>query len=67
MDKIIKGAVSAGTDVVPAAVEVIEVKDSVQEVVKPEGGFPWCGVGVVVGVVALAAVCAKLYKCTAKK
>ena len=67
MDKIIKGAVSAGTDVVPAAVEVIEVKDSVQEVVKPEGGFPWCGAGVVVGVVALAAVCAKLYKCTAKK
>ena len=35
--------------------------------VEPSGGFPWCGVGIAVGVVALAAVCAKLYKCTAKK
>ena len=34
---------------------------------EPEGGFPWCGVGIGVGVVVLAAVCAKLYKCTAKK
>ena len=34
---------------------------------EPSGGFPWCGAGIVVGVVALAAVCAKLYKCTAKK
>ena len=33
----------------------------------PEGGFPWCGVGIGVGVVVLAAVCAKLYKCTSKK
>ena len=35
--------------------------------VTPEGGFPWCGVGIGVGVVVLAAVCAKLYKCTSKK
>ena len=31
------------------------------------GGFPWCGVGIGVGAVVLAAIFAKLYKCTAKK
>ena len=66
MDKIIKGAVSAGTDVVPAAVEVIEVKEAVQEVVAlPDNRVR--DFGILVGVVVLAAVCAKLYKCTAKK
>ena len=35
--------------------------------VEAEGGFPWCGVGIGVGVVVLAAVFAKLYKCTSKK
>ena len=66
MDKIIKGVVSAGTDAVPAAVEVIEVKEAGQEVVAPPDNRVR-DFGILVGVVVLAAVCAKLYKCTAKK
>ena len=46
--------------------EVIEVQESIAPP-QPEGGFPWCGVGIGVGVVVLSAVCAKLYKATAKK
>ena len=45
--------------------EVIEVQEAIAPP-QPEGGFPWCGVGIGVGVVVLAAVFAKLYKCTAK-
>ena len=67
MDKIIKGVVSAGTDAVPAAVEVIEVKEAVQEVVVAPPDNRVRDFGILVGVVVLAAVCAKLYKCTAKK
>ena len=66
MDKLIKGAVSVGTDVVPATAEVIEVKEAVQEVVAPPDNRVR-DFGILVGVVVLAAVCAKLYKCTAKK
>ena len=47
--------------------EVIEVPEAIAAPAEPEGGFPWCGVGIGVGVVVLAAVFAKLYKCTAKK
>ena len=35
--------------------------------VEPQGGFPWCGTGIVVAVIVAAAVCAKLYQCTSKK
>ena len=47
--------------------EVIEVPAGMAPPAEPEGGFPWCGVGIGVGVVVLAAVFAKLYKCTSKK
>ena len=50
MDKIINAAAGAAG---PAA-QVIEVKDTVEEVVAPESGFPWCGVGIGVVVVAVA-------------
>ncbi len=46
--------------------EVIEVQEAIAPV-EPQGGFPWCGVGVGVGVVVLAAILTKLYKCTTKK
>ncbi len=46
--------------------EVIEVQEAIAPLA-PEPGFPWGGVGIGVGVVVVVAVCAKLYKCTAKK
>ena len=46
--------------------EVIEVQEAVQEVVAPPDNRVR-DFGILVGVVVLAAVCAKLYKCTAKK
>ena len=51
------------------AQKAIEEVPVIQEIIEPEpqGGFPWCGVGIGVGVVVLAAIFAKLYKCTAKK
>ena len=51
---------------VPTITETVETAAPLPPV-ESSGGFPWCGAGIVVGVVALAAVCAKLYKCTAKK
>ena len=58
MDTIIKD--------LPIPKEVIEVQE-VLPLPEPEGGFPWGGVGIGVGVVILAAVFAKLYKCSSKK
>ena len=46
--------------------EVIEVQEAVQEVVAPPDNRVR-DFGILIGVVVLAAVCAKLYKCTAKK
>jgi hypothetical protein len=45
--------------------EVIEVPEAVPSPVsipEPEGGFPWCGVGIVVVVVA-AAIVGRKYCC----
>ena len=52
MESVIK---AVGTTAGPAA-QVIEVQDAVREVVKPEGGFPWCGVGIGLVVVVVAEV-----------
>ena len=58
MESVIK---AVGTTAGPAA-QVIEVQDAVKEAVKPEGGFPWCGTGIVVLVVAAAIAGRKLLK-----
>ena len=53
----------------PLPKEVIEVQDAIQQVVEPEPegiGVGGC-IGIGIGVVILAAVFAKLYKCTSKK
>ena len=63
MDTIIKGASSLA----PATKELIEVQEALPLPEPESGGFPWCGVGIGVGAVVLAAIFAKLYKCTAKK
>ena len=52
MDKVINAAAGAAG---PAA-QVIEVKDTVEEVVAPQSGFPWGGVGIGVLIVAVVAI-----------
>ena len=42
--------------------EVIEVQEAVAPPVEPEGGFPWCGAGIVVLVVVAAVIGRKLLK-----
>ena len=56
MDKVINAAAGAAG---PAA-QVIEVKDTVEEVVAPQSGFPWGGVGIGVLVVAGIAIATKV-------
>ncbi len=61
MTKVLKqtGADVLGSGAVGTAAEVIEVQDAIQEVVKPEGGFPWGGLGIGVLVVAGVAILVK--------
>ena len=56
MDKVINAAAGAAG---PAA-QVIEVKDTVEEVVAPQSGFPWGGIGIGVLVVAGIAIATKV-------
>ena len=56
MNKVINAATGAAG---PAA-QVIEVKDTIEEVVAPESGFPWGGVGIGVLVVAVVAIGTKI-------
>ena len=51
--------VSAAADSALAGAEVIEVKDTIEEVVAPESGFPWGGLGIGVLVVAGVAILVK--------
>jgi hypothetical protein len=61
MTKVLKqtGADVLGSGAVGTAAEVIEVQDAIQEAVKPEGGFPWGGLGIGVLVVAGVAILVK--------
>ena len=62
MTKVLKqaGPDIVGTGAVGTAAEVIEVQDAIQEVVKPESGFPWGGVGIGVLAVAVIAIATKI-------
>ena len=52
--------VTAAADGVLAGAEVIEVKDTIDEVVAPQSGFPWGGVGIGVLIVAVVAIGTKI-------
>ena len=52
--------VTAAADGVLAGAEVIEVKDTIEEVVAPQSGFPWGGVGIGVLIVAVVAIGTKV-------
>ena len=56
MDKVINAVAEAAG---PAA-QVIEVKDTVEEVVAPQSGFRWGGVGIGVLIVAVGAIGTKV-------
>ncbi len=60
MENIIKDLAPTQT---PVAIESIPAP--IPEIVEPNNNLR--DAGIVVGVIVLAAVCAKLYKCTAKK
>ena len=63
MDKLLKGAV----DSVPAAKELIEVQEAIQQVAEPESGISvGTGIGIAALVLIVAAAFAK-YKCKCKK
>ena len=55
MNKVLNVAADAGL----AGAEVIEVKDTIEEVVAPESGVPWGGLGIGVLVVAGVAILVK--------
>ena len=56
MNKVLNVAADAGL----AGAEVIEVKDTIEEVVAPESGFPCGGLGIGVLIVAVVAIGTKI-------
>ncbi len=66
MEKVLKAGLEAAAGSAGPAAQVVEVQQAVQEVIEPPNNN-LRDAGIVVGVVVLAAVCAKLYQVTSKK
>ena len=66
MEKVLKAGLEAAAGSAGPAAQVVEVQQAVQEVIDPPNNN-LRDAGIVVGVVVLAAVCAKLYQVTSKK
>ena len=66
MEKVLKAGLEVAAGSAGPAAQVVEVQQAVQEVIVPPNNN-LRDAGIVVGVVVLAAVCAKLYQVTSKK